>query len=80
METPNLPKALAVARLRGVKFDLMSTSFFLGRRSVAPTGRTGFARWRDKLFGYLMRNATNPTDYFHIPPGRVVELGAQVSI
>jgi KUP system potassium uptake protein len=80
METPNLPKALAVARLRGVKFDLMSTSFFLGRRSVAPTGRTGLAKWRDKLFGYLMRNATNPTDYFHIPPGRVVELGAQVSI
>jgi KUP system potassium uptake protein len=80
METPNLPKALSVARQAGLKIDLMATSFFLGRRSVAPTVRTGLQKLRDKLFGYLLRNATNPTDYYHIPPGRVVELGAQVSI
>jgi KUP system potassium uptake protein len=80
METPNLPKALSLARGRGVKFDVMSTSFFLGRRSVAPSARRGLTLLQDRLFGYLMRNAVNPTDYFHIPPGRVVELGAQVSI
>jgi KUP system potassium uptake protein len=80
METPNLPRALSLARGRGVKFDVMSTSFFLGRRSVAPSVRRGFTLLQDRLFGYLMRNAVNPTDYFHIPPGRVVELGAQVSI
>ena len=80
METPNLPKALSVARQAGLKIDLMSTSFFLGRRSVAPTIRTGLQKLQDRLFGYLLRNATNPTDYYHIPPGRVVELGAQVSL
>jgi KUP system potassium uptake protein len=80
METPNVPKALAVCRKLGLKFDIMSTSFFLGRRSVVPSAQSGMPLWQDKVFIFLMKNAANPTDFFHIPPGRVVELGAQVTV
>jgi len=80
METPNVPRALGLCRRQGLKFDIMSTSFFLGRRSLIPSARQGMPLWQDKLFIFLMRNAANPTDFFHIPPGRVVELGAQVAV
>jgi KUP system potassium uptake protein len=80
MERPNLPKALALCRKQGVKFDIMSTSFFLGRRSVVPAAQTAMPLWQDKLYIYLLKNAANPTDFFRIPPGRVVELGAQITV
>jgi len=80
MERPNVPKALGLCRKQGLKFDIMSTSFFLGRRSVVASARQGMPLWQDRLFIFLMRNAANPTDFFHIPPGRVVELGTQVSV
>jgi len=80
MESPNLPKALGLCRKQGLKFDIMATSFFLGRRSVVPAANSGMPLWQDKLFIFLMRNAANPTDFFHIPPGRVVEMGTQVSV
>lgn len=82
MESPNVPKALGIWRRQkdGVKFDIMSTSFFLGRRSVVASANSGMPLWQDKLFIFLMKNAANPTDFFHIPPGRVVELGAQVTV
>jgi KUP system potassium uptake protein len=80
MESPNLPKALALCRKQGLKFDIMATSFFLGRRSVVPSAHSGMPLWQDKLFIYLMKNAANPTEFFKIPPGRVVELGAQVQV
>ncbi|MGV9007005.1 MAG: potassium transporter Kup [Brevundimonas sp.] len=80
MERPNVPKALGLCRKQGLKFDIMSTSFFLGRRSVVASASQGMPLWQDRLFIFLMRNAANPTDFFHIPPGRVVELGTQVSV
>jgi KUP system potassium uptake protein len=80
MESPNLPKALALCRKQGLKFDIMSTSFFLGRRSVVPSAHSGMPLWQDKLFIYLMKNSANPTEFFKIPPGRVVEMGAQVTV
>jgi KUP system potassium uptake protein len=80
MESPNVPKALNLCKKRGLKFDIMSTSFFLGRRSVVPTANRGMPLWQDKLYIFLLKNAANPTDFFHIPPGRVVELGAQVKV
>ena len=80
MESPNIPRALSVCRRMGLKFDIMSTSFFLGRRSVVPSAQHGMPLWQDKLYIFLMRNAANPTDFFHIPPGRVVEMGTQVSV
>jgi len=80
METPNVPKSLAAIRKQGVKFDIMATSFFLGRRSIVPDAHSGMPLWQDRLFIFLMKNAANPTDFFRIPPGRVVELGAQVTV
>lgn len=80
MESPNVPKALGLCRKLGLKFDIMATSFFLGRRSVVPSAQSGMPLWQDKIFIFLMRNAANPTDFFKIPPGRVVELGAQVTV
>ena len=80
MESPHIPRALSVCRKMGLKFDIMSTSFFLGRRSVVPSAQQGMPLWQDRLYIFLMRNAANPTDFFHIPPGRVVEMGTQVAV
>jgi KUP system potassium uptake protein len=80
MESPNVPKALGLCRKMGLKFDIMATSFFLGRRSVVPSAQSGMPLWQDKLFIFLMKNAANPTDFYKIPPGRVVELGTQVTV
>jgi KUP system potassium uptake protein len=77
IETPNIPKALALARKLGWKFDIMSTSFFLSRRSLKAS-RKGLPIWLDRVFIALAKNATDATEYFHIPTGRVVEIGTQV--
>ena len=80
METPNVPKALAIARKLGWHFDIMSTSFFLSRRSLKPAAKSGMPRWQDRLFIQLARSANDATDYFQIPTGRVVEIGTQVAV
>jgi KUP system potassium uptake protein len=80
METPNVPKALAIARRLGWQFDIMSTSFFLSRRSLKPAASSGMPRWQDHLFIGLARSANDATDYFQIPTGRVVEIGTQVAV
>jgi KUP system potassium uptake protein len=80
MESPNVPKALAIARKHGFVFDIMSTSFFLSRRALKPAVRSGMPRWQDRLFIVLARFANDATDYFQIPTGRVVEVGTQVTI
>jgi KUP system potassium uptake protein len=80
METPNVPKALAIARKLGWQFDIMSTSFFLSRRLLKPAVHSGMPRWQDRLFIVLARSANDATDYFQIPTNRVVEVGTQVTI
>jgi len=80
METPNVPKALAIARKLGWQFDIMSTSFFLSRRALKPAAKSGMPRWQDRLFIALTRSANDATSYFQIPTGRVVEVGTQVTI
>jgi KUP system potassium uptake protein len=80
MEQPNIPKALAVARKLGWQFDIMSTSFFLSRRTLKPAPHSGMPRWQDRLFIALTRSANDATDYFQIPTGRVVEVGTQVTV
>jgi KUP system potassium uptake protein len=79
MERPNVPKGLAACRKQGVNFDVMSTSFFLGRKTVVSM-RKGLGRLQDRLFMALLKNAANPTDFFQIPAGRVLEMGAQVTV
>jgi KUP system potassium uptake protein len=80
METPNVPKALAIARKVGWHFDIMATSFFLSRRALKPAVHSGMPRWQDRLFIRLAGAANDATDYFQIPTGRVVEVGTQVTI
>ncbi len=80
MESPNVPKALAIARKAGWQFDIMSTSFFVSRRSLKPSAQSGMPRWQDHLFIAMTRSANDATDYFQIPTGRVVEVGTQVTI
>jgi KUP system potassium uptake protein len=80
MEQPNIPKALAVARKQGWQFDIMSTSFFLSRRSLRPSPQSGMPGWQDRLFIALARSASDATDFFQIPTGRVVEVGTQVTV
>ena len=80
METPNIPRALAIARKQGWRFDIMSTSFFLSRRALKPAAQSGMPRWQDRLFIALAKSASDATDFFQIPTGRVVEIGTQVTI
>jgi KUP system potassium uptake protein len=80
MESPNVPKALTECKKLGLKFDIMSTSFFLGRRKVVPDAHSGMPQWQDGLFIFLQKNSANPSEFFHIPPGRVIELGAQMTV
>jgi KUP system potassium uptake protein len=80
MEIPNVPKALAIARKLGWQFDIMSTSFFLSRRALRPAAQSDLPRWQDRLFIALARTASDATDFFQIPCGRVVEVGTQVAV
>ncbi|HEU5019598.1 MAG TPA: potassium transporter Kup [Pseudolabrys sp.] len=80
MEQPNVPKALAIARKQGWQFDIMSTSFFLSRRALKASPQSGMPGWQDHLFIGLARSASDATDFFQIPTGRVVEVGTQVTV
>ena len=80
MERPNVPRALTLAARQGLRFDLMTTSFFVGRRPVVHAANSALPMWRHRLYAFLMRNSEDPTGYFGVPPGRVVEMGAQVSV
>jgi KUP system potassium uptake protein len=80
METQNVSQALAHLRKAGLKFDIMSTSFYLGRRKLIADANSGMPGWQDRLFIALAGAATDPSDYFRLPANRVVELGAHVSV
>jgi KUP system potassium uptake protein len=80
METPNVSRGLLLAKKHGLTFDIMSTSFFLSRRTLLADGKRGMPLWQDHLFIFLSRNATNATEFFRIPTSRVVELGSQMTI
>ena len=80
MEIPRMPAALATLRKAGLKFDIMTTSFFLGRRTLKAATHSFMPKWQDHLFIALSKQAATATDFFSIPSDRVVELGAQVSV
>ncbi len=80
MENQNVSKALANLRRGGLKFDIMSTSFYLGRRKLVPDAKSGMPYWQDRLYITLANTATDPSDYFRLPANRVVELGSHVII
>jgi len=81
MDQPNVVRALAQCRVGGLRFNLMETSFIIGRERVRPRPRrTAFWRWRDRLFSLMTNNMLDATEFFRIPPNRVVELGGQIEI
>jgi KUP system potassium uptake protein len=80
MEMPNIPRGLALLRKQDFKFDIMATSFFVSRRSIRPSSQSGMPLWQDKLFISLTKSASNATDFFQIPTGRVIEVGTQVTV
>jgi KUP system potassium uptake protein len=78
MQSPNVPEVLAQAALRGVAIPPMDTSYYLGRERLVLSNRAKMSRWRKRLFALMSRNARSATEFFQIPPNRVVELGAQI--
>ena len=79
MDEPNIPKALE-RRIDHLAFKPMDVSYFLGRERIIATPKPGMAIWREKLFGWMSRNARPATSFFCLPPDQVVELGAQVEL
>ena len=81
METPDVPLALMRAADKGeMCFDPMDTTYFASRETIVATPKRGMPIWRDRLFGFMHRNAAPATDFFRIPATRLVELGAPVEI
>jgi KUP system potassium uptake protein len=78
MDTPDIPEALEWCGEQGMRFDMMDTSFFLGRETLIPKTGSEMALWRERLFITMVRNARGTADYFSLPTNRVVELGTQV--
>ena len=79
-ETPDIPAALQLARSQGLALEPDSTTYFLGRETLVPGEKPSMKRWRVALYMWLVSNALSPTRFYHLTPGRVVELGTQVSI
>jgi KUP system potassium uptake protein len=80
MESPDVMEILRRCRSRGLVVAEASTSFYLGRETLVGAKGRGMAEWRKRLFAYLARNARPATDFFAIPPNRVVEIGAQIEL
>jgi KUP system potassium uptake protein len=80
MDEPNIPRALAQLRLMQFRFNLLETSFFVGREKVVLGKGGGLWTWRKRLFIFMHRTMMNATEYFRIPTNRVVELGGQIEM
>jgi KUP system potassium uptake protein len=78
MESADVPKALAACRSSGIIAEPLETTYYLGRERLIPGGNSKLAGWRKKLFIFMSRNSRSATEFFNIPPNRVVELGAQI--
>lgn len=80
MQDPNVPAILRAATARGLKVSIEDISYYLGRETLVIGGTAPIARWRKMLFGFLSRNARPATQFFHLPPNRVLELGTQIEL
>ncbi len=78
MQTPRVEELRWRCVEAGIKARRMDTTYYLGREQLIPVGSAGMARWRKRLFAIMSRNARSATQFFEIPPNRVVELGAQI--
>jgi KUP system potassium uptake protein len=80
MDEPNIPRALAQLRQMQFRFNLLETSFFVGREKIVAGPSSKLSRWRRRLFSFMTNNMLNATEFFRIPSNRVVELGGQLEI
>ena len=80
LDNSDVPAALKMVTGCGGPFDMMKTSFFLSRQTLVAAAKPGMALWREKLFAWMMRNATSAMEFFQLPVNRVVELGTQVEM
>jgi len=79
-ETPDIAVALRGAKRFGLELDPQQISFFLGRERIVAHARSQISAWRRWLFILLSHNETSASDYFRLPAGRIIELGARVEI
>ena len=80
MESPQVLDVLRRCKLAELRLNESDISFYLGRETLLSTKGTGMAEWRKLLFRFLSRNSRSATDFFSIPPNRVVEIGAQIEL
>jgi KUP system potassium uptake protein len=80
MQQPDIPHALEQCRNNGLHFSMMDTSFFVGRVTIVSSKRSRLSAIRRRVFEAMHRNALPATEFFRIPPNRVIELGGQVEI
>jgi len=80
MEDPDLPEHLGRLSKQIGSFNPMTTSYFLGRETLVATKRPGMAIWRERLFGWMMRNSSSAAQYFSLPTNQIIELGAQIEM
>lgn len=80
METPRVPEIMALAGREGLHTQAAQTTYFLGRESLLTTGESRMAQWRKVFFSTMSRNAMNPTNFFDIPPDRVIEIGLHIRL
>ncbi|MGQ0749067.1 MAG: potassium transporter Kup [Betaproteobacteria bacterium] len=80
MESPDVMKGLKLLEKRGLPFDLVQTTFFLGKSTIAPAAKRGFFTWRRELFRWMQRNAPSATEYLNIPPECTIELGTRITV
>jgi KUP system potassium uptake protein len=80
MDEPDVPNALRAGKIPGLPFETMETTYFVSRETLIPTRGTGLPLWREGVFIALSRLSAGASEYFRIPPGRVVELGMQIEI
>jgi KUP system potassium uptake protein len=79
-ETPDVPNALEAARPFGLAIDVPNTTFFLGHETLVPSDPPVLGKWRTWLYMRLASAALSPARFYRLPPNRVVEMGAQVTI
>ena len=80
MNTPDIPKALALCEAQGLSTPVFETSYFVSRETVVPTAGAGMAHWRERLFAIMSRNSGSVVEFFRLPDNAVVELGTRVQI
>ncbi len=80
MDEVDVPRDLAATPLAGAPFNMMTTSFFLGRQKLIASKRPGMAIWREHLFAWMNKNSESAMEFFKLPTNRVVELGSQLEI